>query len=246
MDMDLKNKFLALYPKYFNDSPLPLTFFFTNGEAGAKLMAPESHNCLIDALSLARAGKPLRLNGESITCKGGNRYMGFSQELRPNFEQFLSGVERLKKTPELVREMLRRSSKFEAPARFIVFKRWDLLGASDSPEVVFFFATADVIAGLFTLANYDEGASDGVFTPMGSGCSSVILNPLLEARSSHPRCIIGMFDTTARPYVPKDVLTFAAPIARFATMVENMESSFLTTKTWAKIQERIGSGIKVP
>jgi uncharacterized protein (DUF169 family) len=244
MDIDLKNKFMVLFTKYFNDSLLPLTFFFTDKEAGAELLPPESHNCLIDALSLARAGKPLRLNAESVTCKGGNRYMGFSQELRPNFEQFLSDVERFKKTPELVRDMVKRSSSFKAPAKFIVFKRWDLLKAGDDPEVVFFFATADVISGLFTLANFDEGGSNGVFTPMGAGCSSVILNPILEGRSKHPRCIVGMFDITARPYVPKDVLTFAAPMGKFTTMVENMESSFLTTKTWRKVQERIGSGIR--
>jgi uncharacterized protein (DUF169 family) len=246
MDIDLKNKFMMLFPKYFNDSPLPIAFYYTDEETGTELSPPKFYNCLVDALSVARAGKPLRFDSESIICKGGNRHMGFSQELSPNFEQFLSGVERFKKSQELVRDMVKHSSDFQAPAKFIVFKRWDLLEAGDNPEVVFFFSTADVISGLFTLANYDEGESDGVFTPMGAGCSSVILNPYLEGRSKHPRCIIGMFDITARPYVPKDILTFAAPMRKFTTMVENMESSFLTTKTWRKVQERIGSGMRPP
>jgi hypothetical protein len=166
--------------------------------------------------------------------------------MRPNFEQFLSGVERFKKSPELVRGMFSRSSGFKAPASFAVFKRWDRLEEGDNPEVVIFFATADVLSGLFTLANYDEAESDGVFSPMGSGCSSIILSPYLEGKSKHPRCVLGMFDVTARPFVPQNVLTFAVPMVRFTAMVENMESSFLTTKTWRKVQERIGSGIKAP
>jgi uncharacterized protein (DUF169 family) len=240
LDIDFKNKFLALYQKYFNDSPLPIVFYYTKEDASLELSKPNSSRCLIDALSAVRIGKSILLNGEALTCMGGKRYLGFSQELAPNFEQFLSGVERYKKSPELVREMTKHSSGFKAPESYIVFKRWDMLGESDQPEVVIFFATADVLSGLFTLANYDEAESDGVYSPMGSGCSSIILNPYLEGRSKHPRCILGMFDVTSRPFVPKETLTFAAPINKFTVMVENMESSFLTTKSWKKVQERIG------
>ena len=49
-----------------------------------------------------------------------------------------------------------------------------------------------------------------------------------------------MFDVTARPYVSRDQLTFAAPIGKFASMVDNIESSFLTKKAWKRVQERLG------
>lgn len=80
---------------------------------------------------------------------------------------------------------------------------------------------------------------EGVFTPMGSGCSSIVSYPYLEKDSQHPRAVIGMFDPSARPYVPKDVLSFSVPMKRFIGMIENMEESFLITDTWKKLRKRI-------
>jgi len=92
-----------------------------------------------------------------------------------------------KKSPELVREIVKNWPAFKAPKAFIVFKRWDKLTGEDNPEVVIFFAKPDVLAGLFTLANFDESHPEGVFTPMGSGCSSIITYPYLEKDLPHPR-----------------------------------------------------------
>ncbi len=127
---------------------------------------------------------------------------------------------------------------FSAPKKFIVFKRLDLLNASENPDVVIFFASPDVLAGLFTLASYDE-AENGVITPFGAGCGSMVLYPYLENKSKKPRCILGMFDPSARPYVPPDVLGFAVPMNKFMRMVDNIEESFLVTPTWDKIRRRI-------
>ncbi len=105
--------------------------------------------------------------------------------------------------------------------------------------MVIFFAQPDVLSGLFTLVNFDESQPEGVFIPMGSGCSSIVSYPYQEKDSPHPRAVIGMFDPSARPYVPKDVLSFSVPMKRFVTMIENMEESFLITDTWKKLQKRI-------
>jgi len=48
-----------------------------------------------------------------------------------------------------------------------------------------------------------------------------------------------MFDVSARPFVPADVLTFAVPMKKFESMVENMDESFLITESWAKVKNRI-------
>lgn len=148
--------------------------------------------------------------------------------------------ERYKKSPELVKQAMKYSPAFEAPARFIVFKRWDMLETQDEPEVVIFFAQPDVLSGLFTLASYDEAEPNGVFVPFGSGCSSVAQYPYLERNAKRPRAVLGMFDVSARPHVPADTLTFSVPMHRFATMVENMEESFLITDSWRAIKQRIG------
>ena len=74
---------------------------------------------------------------------------------------------------------------------------------------------------------------------MGSGCSSIVSYPYLEKDSPHPRAVIGMFDPSARPYVPEDVLSFSVPMTKLVTMIENMEESFLITDTWKKLRKRI-------
>ena len=48
-----------------------------------------------------------------------------------------------------------------------------------------------------------------------------------------------MFDVSARPYVPQEVLSFAIPMGKFTRMIENMEESFLVTPSWGKVQKRL-------
>jgi len=163
------------------------------------------------------------------------------------FEYFLScGIpgelegERYKKSPQIVKELLAKQPVFKAPARYIVFKRWDMLEALDKPEVVIFFSRPDVLSGLFTLAGFDVSEPNGVIAPFSSGCAAIVQNPYLEKDSSEPRGIIGMFDVSARPYVRADELTFAAPMNKFESMIGNMEESFLITQSWKMVQKRIG------
>ncbi len=247
MDMTIKEKFSFLWQKYFKSSELPITFYYTNEEGHAELVKPGSvPRCVIGALSHVRKGQSLCFNADSIACFGGKRYLGFTDTIRPNFEYFLScGIrgklrgERYKKSPELVKQAMKYSPKFKAPGRFSVFKRWDKLENSDDPEVVIFFAKPDVLSGIFTLASFDQAEPNGILAPFGSGCSTIVQYPYLERDSEHPRGIIGMFDVSARPFVPWNTLTFSVPINKFVTMIENMEESFLITDSWKKVRKRI-------
>ncbi|MGA2386212.1 MAG: DUF169 domain-containing protein [Candidatus Bathyarchaeia archaeon] len=247
MDAKLKEDFLVLWKKFFGEAELPISFYYTAEEGHAELAKPNTvPRCVIAALSLVRKGRPLCFDAESIGCFGGQRYLGFSETVRPDFEYFLScGIpgklegERYKKTPEIAAESVKLAPKFKAPAKFIVFKRWDTLEESDKPEVVIFFAKPDVLSGLFILANFDETQANGVFAPFGSGCSSIVSYPYLEKDSPRPRAVIGMFDPSARPFVPADTLSFSVPISKFKRMVSNMEESFLTTNSWKAVQKRI-------
>jgi hypothetical protein len=168
----------------------------------------------------------------------------------PGFEYFLScGIpgklegERYKKTPEIVKTLMAKAPKFRAPGKFIVFKQWDKLEEPDRPEVVIFFARPDVLSGLFTLAGFDMADPNGVFTPFAAGCGSIIQYPYLERSTDTPRAVIGMFDVSARPFIPEDMLSFAVPMSKFDRMIDNMNESFLITPSWGKIQKRIaGSG----
>jgi hypothetical protein len=250
MNEDTKSLFVRQWEQYFPGVELPITYFYTDQvTAGEEADTVQEHRCLIGNLNRVRQGYTYVYSKETPGCSGGKRYSGFSQTLRRNFEYFLScGIpgemegERYKKSPELVRQTMEHWYDFQAPGKYLVFKRWDMLEAKDEPLAVVFFATADVLAGLFTLANYDTPEPDGVIAPMGSGCSSIIANPLHEAERARPRAVLGMFDVSARPYVPAHTLTFAVPMPRFLEMLANMDESFLITHSWQVVQERIQAG----
>ena len=247
MDLEFKKIFLAKWQKYFKKAPLPICFYYSDEEGhGKKPKASARWRCMIADLGAVRKGGTIYFDVDSIPCAGGKRYSGFRQSLRPNFEYFLScGIEgelkgeRYKKTPELVNEQMRHQPPFKAPAKYIVFKRFDNLDEADDPEVAIFFATPDVLAGLFTLANFDQSTPQGIIAPFGSGCSAIIYYPLQELNNSALRPILGMFDVSARPYVPADILSFAIPWPKFVTMVGDMDESFLITDSWKKIRKRI-------
>ncbi len=247
MDMKLKDYFLARWKKFFDGSELPIIFFYSNETVSSKLVSPPAgHRCFICELAAVRKGKSLAFDKDSVSCGGGKRYLGFTQEIMPNFEYFLScGIEgklegeRYIKSPELVRVLMEKMPAFRAPGRYIHFKRWDMLEKDDEPEVVIFFAGADILSGLFTLANFDREDASGVFAPFGSGCSSIVYYPYLEKKAEKPRAILGMFDVSARPCVAENLLTFAVPFEKFRTMVDNMEESFLITESWGKVRKRI-------
>ncbi len=248
MDISIKEKFLTLWKKYFNNAELPITFYYTDEEGRAEAAKPGSgHGCIIAALVKIREGQSLSFDVDAVGCPGGKRYLGFAEEIMPDFEYFLScGIpgklegERYKKSPEMVKEFMAKDMPvMKAPGRFIVFKRWDKLEKTDNPEVVISFARADVLSGLFTLSSFDEAGQNMVIAPFGSGCSSIVQYPYLEVKLPNPRGVIGMFDVSARPFVPDDMLTFAAPMSKFTRMIDNMEESFLITPSWAKVQKRI-------
>ncbi len=247
MDIELKEKFLNLWSKYFNGTELPIVFYYTNEPTGTKIVMPsQGHRCMMADIAKVRSGESVFFGADSFGCFGGKRYLGFGGKVMPDFEYFLSyGIpgklegERYKKTPELVKEIMKKAPKFDAPGRFIVFKRWDMLEGTDEPEVVIFFARPDVLSGLFTLANYDAGELNAVSSPFSAGCGSIVQYPYLEKESDYPKAVIGMFDVSARPFIPENVLSFSIPMNKFSVMIENMEESFLITGSWDKIQKRI-------
>lgn len=249
MKPGLKQQFMERWSKYFPNSELPIAFYYTDEPGDAQAVrVTEGQHCFIGDLTGARQGRSLCFGTKSVACFGGKRYLGFSQNLMPNFEYFLScGIpgklegERYKKTPELVRELLEHVPTFTAPSKFIVFKRWDMLDEKDEPQVVIFFAPPDVLSGLFTLANYDEPTNEAVFCPMGAGCGTIVQYPILECRSDHPRAVLGMFDVSARPGVDSSSLTFSVPMQKFERMVGDMDESFLTTGSWEKVKTRLAA-----
>jgi hypothetical protein len=80
---------------------------------------------------------------------------------------------------------------------------------------------------------------EAVYTPFGSGCSTLLTYPLNEAEKEGPHAILGMFDVSARPMVERDILTLAMPYSIFLRLLENVSGSFLETESWKKVHQRI-------
>jgi uncharacterized protein (DUF169 family) len=248
MDLQLKEMFLTKWETYFGEAELPIVFYYHKEIKNALRVTPKKgRSCIICELAQVRNGVSLAYDAQSIVCRGAKRFLGYAEKIRPNFEYFLScGIpgkmegERYIRTPEMVSEIQKHQPMIQdAKGNYIIFKRWDKLEDFDEPAVVIFFATPDVLSGLFTLANFDQTEPNSTFTPFGSGCSTIVYYPFLEKDAERPRAVIGMFDPSARPCVPKDRLSFAVPMVKFKKMVDYMDESFLITGAWEKVSKRI-------
>ncbi|MGD8969003.1 MAG: DUF169 domain-containing protein, partial [Anaerolineae bacterium] len=139
MDITLRRRFLERWRTYFAGAKLPIAFFYTDQETSAEPPPTgEGFHCLICELAAVREGTPCRFDVHTTRCGGARRYLGFDTRLRPTFPYFLScGIpgevegERYKQSPKLVEAYLESQPAFEAPARHIVFKRWDDLEGQD-------------------------------------------------------------------------------------------------------------------
>ena len=85
---------------------------------------PSGHQCFIGVFGKVQKGSSLCFDVNSIGCAGGKRYLGFTEEIMPDFEYFLScGIpgklegERYKKTPEMVQAAMEQMPWFETPVK---------------------------------------------------------------------------------------------------------------------------------
>ncbi len=247
MDTVIRDRFVKQWQKYCPGAELPITFEIgERSRITGKAKTPDGWRCIICDLARVRKGTSLVFDRTSVTCSGGLFYLGYETQRSENFRYFISsgkpGVvdgERYKKTPEIIDEIDTRHVSLPVSDRCYMFRRWDKLTREDNPDMVIFFARPEVLAALFTLANFDQVDPNGVICPFGSGCSSIIHYPRLEQERDHPRAVLGMFDPSARPCVPVDILTFAVPMKKFTKMIDSMEESFLITKTWDREKAKI-------
>ena len=247
MNTEIRDHFIRQWKKYFNNADLPITFYYSDDPVNVEIVpSPDKWSCIICELQKVRNGKSLAFSSESLRCGGAKRSLGFAERMRPNFEYFLScGIEnemegeRYIRTPELVLEWMKNLKYLNNPGKYIVFKRWDNLDEHDKPDVAIIFASADILSGLFTLANFDQSEPNSTFTPFGAGCASIVQHPYNEKDAERPRAVIGMFDVSARPCVQPGILSFSVPMVKFFKMISYMDESFLITDSWKKVQRRI-------
>ena len=247
MDKSVIDRFLDAWSNYFPNQELPIAWYYCDDTAGIKpAKQSDDWHCLICDLAKVRNGVSLAFSADTIGCHGALRSTGYYQETGEDFEAFLScGIPgqmeglRYRKTPELVKQQYVNTPPFAAPGKYLVFKRWDKLDENEEPMAVVFFANPDTISGLFTLAGFDDASPDVVITPFGAGCATIVYSPYRESIANTHRAVLGMFDISARPCVPKDRLSFTVTWARFERMLAGMDECFLITDGWTKVRARL-------
>ena len=91
MDTSTRDSLIVIWSKYFAGAELPIAFYYSKTERDSERVEPDSvPRCIIAALKEVRNGRSLAFSVDSIGCAGGKRYLGFANEIRPEFEYFLS------------------------------------------------------------------------------------------------------------------------------------------------------------
>ncbi len=227
----------------------PLAVFYTDEKPEGVSPSGQGHLCMFGLLKKAReSGETVYFDEDHQGCAGGSYYMGFRSQAMPNIEYFLScGIpgemegERYIKTPELARQYFASTKPRKAAGDYCVFKPLNRLSGSEEPEVIVFFGSPDLLAGLFTLTNYAAERTDAIKAPFSSGCGAILTHPLKEGEKEKPQAILGLFDVSARPFVEPNILTLAMPRKLFLALLANLDESFLITKSWKIVRERIKS-----
>jgi len=162
---------------------------------------------------------------------------------REGLENFLYG-ERYVKSPALVKKFVEGLPIMDLPQKYVALK--PLAGIDpdkEKPEVVVFVVNPDQLSALTVLYNYDTESdrTGNVIAPGGAGCQQIGIIPFREARSEHPRAVIGLTDVSARNTVKKslghDALTFTVSFPMFLRMEANVEGSFLQRHSWKELNE---------
>jgi uncharacterized protein (DUF169 family) len=250
MDKKTKQDFVKKWRKYFKKAELPFIFFYSNDEKYSDILIqprPETQRlCMISQLNSVRRGKSLAFSKDTVICQGGLRYSGFTSGFRPNFKYFLScGIpgkmegERYKKTPEIVEQIVKELPQLPAEGKYLVFRPWESIEEGEEPQVVIFYEPPDVVSALLGLSNFRSVDPNSVVAPFSSGCGSIIAHPLAESKKENPKAVLGMFDITARPVVEENILSFSVPLKKFLEMDEDMDESFLITRSWEKVRRRL-------
>ncbi|MBI4962290.1 MAG: DUF169 domain-containing protein [Desulfomonile tiedjei] len=183
---------------------------------------------------------------EHFGCLGGAFYLGF---LKPQLEAIVHYVstgipdqmegERYLESPEVMRSFLNTIDPRPAPARFCVFEPVTQFAASQNPELVVFFARPESIAGLNQLATFVTNDFEAVYSPFGAGCSNIVTWPLKYLAQGKLKAVLGGWDPSDRKFLKTDEITFTVPFEMFRRMVTRWPESFLTTKTWDRIKNKV-------
>jgi hypothetical protein len=127
----------------------------------------------------------------------------------------------------LVLDHIERSRVVMAARRWLNLARVDALQDWAGVEVLVFFADADTLSGLASWAWFDNNDEGAVTTRFGSGCSTVVADPVGENLRGGRRTFIGCMDISVRRLLPAGELSFAIPASRLVEMLSTLRHTAL-------------------
>ena len=192
--------------------------------------------------------------GEEGFCgflSSGNEHSETGHALCEKAESFIKGEmlqhfrhgEGYRKSPSVVTGFIKSLPIVEIPTKYLVFKQLGALTETEIPEVVSFLVNPLQLSALVILANYDREDNESVIFPHAASCQTIGIYPFREAKSAHPRAVVGHTDLSARRTLRRlgeDLLTFSVPYRRFIEMEANVAGSFLERDTWLSLNEHKG------
>ena len=234
------SEFIRLYREYFGQSvALPVAFCYTGHPMG-KLKTVSG--CMFKQFHHVFNGEILTFSSETLTCGGGRLYAGLAERAPERVYTFVSEIERYKSDSKTAWHSISMINAMKAPKPYLNFIRIDQLECFEDMEGVLFFATPDILSGLFTWANYDQKDIHSVQLPWGSGCSASITAIVNENRLGGKHCFMGMLDVSARPYFKRDIMSFGIPMSRFVEMTETLSKCCVAgAPAWLKVRKRINA-----
>lgn len=203
--------------------------------------------CFIGSVWLARKKhKAAYISLEEAGCMGGSFYTGmYYPYLEAQVGYVSTGIpgtdiegEHYFPTPDSMRRFMEASTPPLAQKKYCVLQPLDLF-TDEKPVIVAFFARPEILSGLFSLASYTTGDYNAVISPFGAGCTSLVAWPLIVASQGKDQAVLGGFDLSARRYFKTDELTLAIPIHLYEKMLDAVDGSALTRKTWPGVKKKV-------
>ena len=213
------------------------------------ISSSEKGNCLFMHLKRVFEGGVLEVMSDTIPCPGFGVNTGLVSgfpKIPGGFENFLSHGcneqgcppgERIKKNPELATKFFEAMPKDTMEGYNAI--RLEQFTPGIVADLVICFATADQLAGLTYLQNYDIAGYDSVMVATVSGCASITKIALGEIKKSEPRAVIGSLDSASRIFHDKELISFTVPAKIFEKMISYPSECFFDTPFWRALEKRM-------
>ena len=103
MNIEIKDRFMAAWEKYFPGSELPIVCFYSNELGDVEFPnRPKPNNkgytCVFSQIAPVKQGRPRAFNMENLGCFGSFLPFGFDIDISEDVKNYICNIERVKKS----------------------------------------------------------------------------------------------------------------------------------------------------